>query len=165
MTIRNLVTITLLVVVFGSLGVFALRRGGQPPAEAPSQHASATQGGSVDAAAAVAAKVLVTYFTNNIRCESCRTIEALALRAVAEGFPAEAAAGTVKFRVINTDLPEHEHFVDHYAITNKIVIVSHQREGREVEWTACQDVWLHFDEPEAFFAHVREPIRTYLAGK
>ena len=164
MSARNLVTITLLLVVFGSLGVFALRRGGQPQGEARRQDEAATQGGNVDAAAA-AAKVLVTYFTSNTRCESCRTIEALAMRAVAEGFPAEAGAGTVKFRVVNTDQPEHEHFVDHYAITNKIVIVSHQREGREVEWTACQDVWLHFDEPEAFFAHVREPIRAYHAGK
>jgi hypothetical protein len=39
------------------------------------------------------------------------------------------------------------------------------RDGRETEWTGRQDVWLHFEEPEAFFTYVREPIRSYLAPK
>ncbi|HEX6813365.1 MAG TPA: nitrophenyl compound nitroreductase subunit ArsF family protein [Planctomycetota bacterium] len=153
MNARNLVTSLLLVVVFGSLGVFAWQRGMKPPATVPAEPATN------------AADVLVTYFTTNVRCVSCRTIEELTRRAVAEGFPAELAAGKVVFRVVNTDLPEHQHFVDHYTITNKTVVVSHQRDGREVEWTGRQDVWLHFGEPETFFTYVREPIRSYLAAK
>jgi len=170
MNVRNLVSSLLLVVVFGSVGVFAWQRSqGRPvaarPAAAPSAAESPTPGPVPAVDVATAAEVLVTYFTTNVRCVSCRTIEALAQRAVAEGFVEDVAAGKVAFRVVNTDLPEHQHFVDHYKITNKIVIVSHQRDGREVEWTPRQDVWVHFHEPETFFAYVREPIRAYLAAK
>lgn len=163
MNARKIVTMLLLVVVFGSLGVFAWRRSGQASAERPDPSVAAAPAGS-DAACA-AAQVLVTYFTTKVRCESCRTIEALARRAVAEGFADEVAAGRVVFRVVDTDLPEHAHFVDHYEIANKTVIVSHQRDGREIDWTGRQDVWLHLDDPETFFAYVREPIRDYLAQK
>ena len=108
---------------------------------------------------------MVTYFTTDVRCDSCRRIEALSQRAVLEGFPDEIAAGRVVFRVINTDLPENAHFVDRYAITNKIVVVSHQQGGDEVGWKGLQDVWLHLDEPDEFLPYVREPIRAYLAEK
>lgn len=151
---RKLTTSLLLVLVFGSLGVFAWRES-RPSADASTG----------DQAEHTTAAVLVTYFTTDVRCESCRTIEALARRAVAEGFPTELAAGEVAFRVVNTDRPEHRHFVDHYEITNKTVVVSHQRDGREVDWTGRQDVWLHFDEPATFFDYVREPIRAYLTAK
>ncbi len=152
MNARAILRLVLLLVVVGSLVVWVARRG-SPPRAAPDPAA---------AAAAAQARVLVTYFTTDVRCASCKTIEELSRRAVLEGFAAEVARGEVAFRVVNTDRPEHRHFVDRYEITNKVVIVSRQVAGEEVEWTPRQDVWLHFDEPDEFFAYVREPIRTYL---
>ena len=140
----------LLVVVGGSLLFWALRE--RPAADT----------GRVDPAAVAAAKVVVTYFTTDVRCDSCRTIEALSRRAVTEGFPAELASGALVFRVVNTDREENAHFVDHYEIANKTVIVSRQRDGAEVEWVSRQDVWLYLEEPETFLDYVRTPIRDYL---
>lgn len=157
MNLRSVARSLLLLLVFGSLAVFAWQRLRPTAATAATDAAAAHR--------AAAATVLVTYFTTDVRCDSCRTIEALTQRAVQEGFRDELAAGQVVFRVVNTDRPEHRHFVEHYEIANKTVIVSHQREGREVAWTGRQDVWLHFDEPETFFAYVREPIRAYLTAK
>lgn len=189
---RQLVSSLLLVAVFGSVGVFAWQRSqraaAKPPTDVPAPAVPAPTAPQVadgnaptpaaDAAAekpavpavpavdaAAKADVVVTYFTTNVRCESCRKIEALSRRAVVEGFPAELASGRVVFRVINTDEPEHAHYVDRYEITNKIVIVSHQQGGKEVEWKGLQDVWLHLDEPDEFLPYVREPIKAYLAGK
>lgn len=194
MNSRQLIRSILLVVVFGSLGVFAWQRSqtsaSSSPTALPASPAilssnppaadgnlpvpAAIESGAISQPAvppapvvdpAAKADVVATYFTTNVRCVSCRTIEALSQRAVVEGFPTEVAAGKVVFRVINTDLPEHAHYVDHYAITNKIVIVSHQRDGKEVEWKGLQDVWVHFHEPDTFLTYVREPIRAFLAGK
>lgn len=151
----------LLLVVFGSLGVFVWRRvsaAAAEPAVIPAQ-------APAPADPVAAADVVVTYFTTDVRCDSCRKIEALSRRAVLEGFPDAVLAGRVLFRMINTDRPEHRHYLEHYEIANKTVIVSHQRQGKEVEWTGRQDVWLHLDEPETFFAYVREPIAAYLAAK
>ena len=157
MNLRTATTSLLLLIVFGSLAVFAWQR---------LRPTAATAATDADAARrAAAATVLVTYFTTDVRCDSCRTIEALSQRAVVEGFPAEVAAGKVVFRVINTDRPEHAHYVDHYSITNKIVVVSHQRDGKEVAWQGLQDVWVHFREPDEFLPYVREPIQAFLAEK
>jgi|JRYL01.1.fsa_nt_gb hypothetical protein len=151
MSPRAWLRLGLLTIVLGSVGVWIARRD------------TRTDETAAPTAEAVArAKVLVTYFTTDMRCKTCRILEDLSRRTVQEGFPDEIARGDVLFRVVNTDRAEHHAYVDHYAITNKIVIVSRQRDGQEVEWTPRQDIWLHYDEPAEFFAYVREPIATYL---
>jgi hypothetical protein len=157
MATKGIVRGVLLAIVVGSLAFVALR--GRGAGEV------AANGGSEPSAAAVsAAKVVVTYFTTDVRCVSCRTIEALAQRAVVEGFPAELARGEVVFRIVNTSRSEHAHFVEHYGITNKTVVVSHQQDGKELAWTGRQEVWGLFKEPDRFLAYVREPVRSYLGG-
>ena len=136
----------------GACCVYAVRKAGAraPAAPTPALHDVGK------------AEVVVTYFTTDVRCTSCLTIEELSRRAIEQGFPAEVADGRVVFRVLNTDRPENAVYKDHYELANKTVIVSHQANGREVAWTNRQDVWLLLDEPEPFFAYVREPVRGYL---
>jgi len=159
MQARSAIRVLLLLVVVGSLVAFGIKRakgvGGPVEGAATSESAAVAVPEDV--------QVLVTYFTTDVRCTSCRTIEELSRKAIEEGFPQEVASGAVAFRVVNTDQPEHAHFVDEYGLTNKTVIVSHRRAGAELEFTDRQDVWLLLDEPEPFFAYVREPVRAYLA--
>lgn len=143
----------LLLIVFGSVGAYALQKSRKPDADPTTGSALQNM---------TAATVVVTYFTTDVRCASCRTIEKLSRQAIEEGFPKEFANGEVVFRVLNTDRPENQHFVDDYEIANKTVIVSHQKSGEESEWTNRQDVWLLFKEPDEFFAYVREPVKRYL---
>jgi len=150
---RAMLRVGLLAAVVASLAIWATRPAVKVPSTAASEVATTTH-----------AKVMVTYFTNNVRCKTCRIIEDLSRRAVHEGFPEEIARGEVHFRVVNFDQDEHRHFVDHYSITNKIVIVSRQNDGKETEWTPRQDVWLHYQEPEQFLSYVRAPIAEYLKG-
>lgn len=145
---------SLLLVVFGSIALYAVKK-------SRGEHTDTTT--TVPAANVTAAKVVVTYFTTDVRCDSCRTIEALSRQAIDAGFPSEVKNGSVVFRVLNTDRAENEHFLDDYEIANKTVIVSHQNNGKEAEWINRQDVWLLLDEPEAFFSYVREPVRQYLS--
>ena len=126
--------------------------------------ASPTDTSLADKSMAGGARVLVTYFTTDVRCVSCREIERLSRLAVEEGFPEQIASGEVVFRVVNTDRPEHRHFVADYGLTNKTVIVSNQADGKEIAWTNRQDVWLLFHEPAKFFAYVSEPVMAYLGG-
>lgn len=149
---KSILRWSLLLVVFGSLGIYALQQTGNKAAAAtaPTLHDVGK------------AEVVVTYFTTDVRCTSCLTIEELSRRAIEEGFPAEVGDGRVVFRVLNTDRPENAAYKDHYELANKTVIVSHQANGREVEWSNRQDVWLLLDEPEPFFAYVRAPVRDYL---
>jgi len=145
----------LLLIVFGSIGVYAWQRSQKNAPQPASTSTTAAQTTN-------AASVVVTYFTTDVRCASCRTIEKLTRQAIEEGFPEEVARGDVVFQVLNTDRDENHHFVDDYEITNKTVIVSHRQNGQEAEWANRQDVWLLLDEPDEFFAYVREPVLRYL---
>lgn len=153
MNSKSVLRWALLLIVAGSLGAYAVQKTRRHVAEPTVGTASQDT---------AAASVVVTYFTTDVRCVSCRTIEQLSRQAVEEGFPKEFASGEVVFRVLNTDSPENRHFVDDYEIASKTVIVSHQEDGKETEWTDRQDVWLLFDEPDEFFAYVREPVTRYL---
>jgi hypothetical protein len=143
----------LLLIVFGSVAVYAWQQSHKPEQQA------APDSPLLDSKVAT---VVVTYFTTDVRCDSCRTIEKLSRQAIEEGFPNEVASGAVLFRVLNTDRTENQHFVEDYEIANKTVIISHQQNGKETQWLNRQDVWLLLDEPTEFLAYVREPVRRFL---
>ncbi len=129
-------------------------------------HPTHTASGAAPAAPAPAALprdgVVVTYFTTNVRCPSCRQIEALARQAVATHFGAGENRDRIVFQVINTDLPENRHFVDHYQIAAKTVIVSRRENGAETDWINLQDVWLKLGDPAGFDAYVTEAVTRRL---
>ncbi len=152
----RLVRFLLLALVLGSVAVFASR---QLQREAAARNPGTP---SIPTSAVLPLRVVVTYFTMGTRCDSCRKIEALASRAVNEGFASDLAAGTVVFRVVDTDLPENASYLDHYDLANKTVIVSREESGVEKEWVDRQDVWVLLDEPERFLAYVQEPVRRFL---
>ena len=153
MNTKSVLRWVLLLVVFGSVAAYAWQK---------THAAAAADTPGATAQDATGATVVVTYFTTDVRCDSCRTIETLSRQAIAEGFPDEVQRGEVVFRVLNTDRAENQHFVNDYEIANKTVIVSHQQNGTEVEWANRQDVWLLFEQPMEFFDYVREPVRRYL---
>ena len=116
------------------------------------------------AAAAAAREVIVTYFTTNIRCESCLTIERLTRESLDKCFAAELADGRVRFQMINTSLPENRHFTDDYDISLKTVVVSDRRAGREVGWKRFDQVWDLLDDPAAFHTMLCDGIHGVLGA-
>lgn len=116
----------------------------------------------VDEAALPADGVVVTYFTTDIRCANCRTIEALSRESVSTRFPEDFKSGRVVFRVINTDRPEHKHFLDDYKLVSKTVIVSRRKAGMERDWVNLQDVWLKLSDPAGFVDYVGDAVKRYL---
>ena len=58
--------------------------------------------------------VKVYYLHGNIRCPTCRTIEAYAQEAVETGFADELKSGKVQWQVINYESPGNEHYALEY---------------------------------------------------
>jgi len=105
---------------------------------------------------------VVTYFTTNVRCASCRKIEELTRQTVQNRFPGAMASGSLVFRIINTDEPENRHFVDDYQLVSKSVIIAKRRNGEEVEWKNLQDIWLKLSAPDEFETYIRTAIEETL---
>ncbi len=148
--------IALLALAFAGVVVWAWRSFGPAPAPAAGTSQSAPEPGHL---------VLVTYFTTGQRCPACLKIERQTREAVHAGFPAELAAGAIRFRTINFDRPENKHFIDDYGLAFKTVVVSEHRHGKVVKWERYDQVWDLAGEPEAFAAFLQKGIRSHLKAE
>jgi len=106
--------------------------------------------------------VLVTYFTSNVRCKTCLTIEKLTREAINEEFAPELASKEIVFQTINYDEPENKHYTKDYGLAFKTVVVSERKKGKEVRWAKYDDVWKLHSTPAAFKTYLQTGIRQHL---
>ncbi len=130
---------------------------------AEADHASASESTAAPASPSTHQRTVVaTYFHGNIRCTTCRKVEAYAREAVEEGFAPQIASGVVAFRAVNVDDAENRHFVEDYQLTNKSVVVTDELDGRVERWVKLDDVWSLVGNRPAYVAYVQDGVRGYL---
>ena len=153
MSARRVVQVVLLAVVAVTL-VIVLRPQGDKSS------------GSVAArpnAALTGTSFVAYYFHGDVRCDTCRSIEAQAESAVRSGFPEELAAGTLEWKTVNTDQPENTHFTEDFGLTHSTVVLV-ERDGSETRrFTSLDDVWeLVHDEDDQFRLYVQNEITNWM---
>ena len=102
------------------------------------------------------------YFHGTRRCNTCRTIEAYTQQALEKNFDDQLQAGTLEWKVINTEEPDNEHFVtDFDLVSSSLVLV--ERKGNDVlRHEILQEAWtLVRDEPR-FIEYVQKSVQGYL---
>ncbi len=109
-------------------------------------------------------QVVVTYFTTNVRCKSCLSIEALTRETVEERFAEELAGKTLVFQTINIDLPENKHFIEQYQLSFKTVVLSSMKEGEQAGFMKMDKVWELLHTPETFKNYLAEGIAETFAA-
>ncbi|MBN2253386.1 MAG: hypothetical protein JW701_06780, partial [Kosmotogaceae bacterium] len=111
MKLKRTVRICLLVFVSISIAYFAYD-------EINLLHKSSATGKSVlvqieDPSLPVDYSVLY-YFHGTIRCKACLDMEAYAKEALETHFNSQYKAGTLRWEVVNIDLPENYHYLEDY---------------------------------------------------
>jgi len=132
------------------------RGGGSDPAAARSQ-ASPSAKTNVPAH-----RVLVTYFHGDVRCPTCKKLDALSREAMEQGFAKELAAGTVVFQAINIDRAENKHFIDDYQLVTKSLVVADERDGKAGRWLNLEKIWDLVGNHDAYMMYVRGTVRDLL---
>jgi hypothetical protein len=152
--IRKASTILLVLVAIAGVtaAVYRQSSGPAPATLEPEARADGTTG----------PRVTVTYFTTNVRCASCIRIEELTRETVHARFADLLEAGKVSFRMINTDDPGNQHYIQDYQLVSKSVVVSESLNGEELEWVNLQDIWLLLRDEQAFADYVAGAVSTYL---
>ncbi|HNT36095.1 MAG TPA: nitrophenyl compound nitroreductase subunit ArsF family protein [bacterium] len=107
-------------------------------------------------------KVIAYYFHGNVRCTTCRKIEAFAKESVEKGFAAEIEAGLVEWKTVNVEQAENEHFVQDYQLTTRSVVLSEVVDGTERRWKNLERVWQLVADQQLFSDYVQEQLREYL---
>lgn len=110
-------------------------------------------------------RIVATYFYGDVRCATCRKIEAYSKEAVEEGFAKEIASGTVVFQAINTDRSENKHYVQDYKLMMKSLIIAKETDGKVVEWVNLPKIWQLTGNQDEFMAYVREGVQSFLDAK
>ena len=156
---KTIVRILLLAFALGSLAVWGSKEWAKSKAIAEAAAAPKVE----ETLPQVEGKqVVMTYFLNDVRCPSCKKIEALTVKTAKEDFAEELASGRLVLRIVNFDEPENDHYIRDYQLTTKSVVISERLNGQEVNWTNMDEVWTLLGEPQKFRAYLAEPIRKHL---
>ena len=110
------------------------------------------------------ARVIGYYLHGDIRCSSCRRIEAFSKEALKKYFSKELSDGRLKIKVVNVENDENQHFIKDYALSFQTVILSRRVNGKEVAWRNLKDVWKYLGDKAAFFKYIKDETTAMLRG-
>jgi hypothetical protein len=108
------------------------------------------------------AEVIAYYFHGNLRCRTCRTIEAYSQEAIRSAFADELASGRLAWRVVNIDEPENKHFIRDFELVTKSLVITEYQGGEVTRWENLKQVWQLVRDKEQFFDYVRSSTRKFL---
>ena len=86
-------------------------------------------------------KVIAYYFHGTFRCTTCRTIEKYSKEAIELYFAKEMKNGTLEFRPVNVEEPENRHYSQDYQLFSRALVLSLNKDGKEVKWKNLTEVW------------------------
>jgi len=106
--------------------------------------------------------VVVYYFHGEVRCNTCRTIEALSHRTLKQEFTRALDEGKIEWHVINIEKPENEHFVEAYQMFTSSLVIQKIQDGDKTDWKTLEKVWDLVGDENAFMSYVQGEIDTLL---
>jgi hypothetical protein len=113
-------------------------------------------------ATTAAPRVIAYYFHGNTRCATCRKIEAYADEAIHQGFAEMLENGSLTWRVVNVDEPEHRHFIDDFQLVTRSVVLAEYDDDEIVRWKNLDKVWQLVRKKDAFVDYVQGETGEFL---
>ena len=107
-------------------------------------------------------KVIAYYFHGTFRCTTCRTIEKYSKEAIELYFAKEMKNGTLEFRPVNVEEPENRHYSQDYQLFSRALVLSLNKDGKEVKWKNLTEVWTLVGDREKFFQYVKDEVAQFL---
>jgi len=121
-----------------------------------------TFGSAVQAADLPKDRVAVMYFHRTQRCPTCLKMGSYVEEAVENGFPNQAADGSVGFYLIDYQAAGNAGLAKAYKITGPTLIVAKVTDNKVTGYENLTDIWTKVREKADFLAYVRENIAAYL---
>ncbi len=107
-------------------------------------------------------EVVLYYFHGARRCNTCRTIESYAQEAVEGKFKDALGAGTLSWTVLNTDEPEHSHFVKDFGLVSSSLVLVALDGGEVVRHEVLQEAWTLVRDKPRFIEYVQVSVGKFL---
>jgi hypothetical protein len=107
-------------------------------------------------------KVLIYYFHGSTRCTSCYRFETYSKELIKDYFKDALESGKLEFKVINVEDRGNQHYADYYQLYTKTIVLSLEKNGREVKWKNLNKIWEYVNDKPGFFDYVKGEINAYL---
>ena len=126
--------------------------------------------GGVAAAPGAPAKIeavrdglVVYYFHGNLRCPTCRSIEAQAQETVQTRFASQLSKGEVTWKIVNYEQPAAKPLAAKFEIQMPVVVLARMQDGQVADWKRLDEVWAMVGDKPGFAKYVRGEIERMLA--
>ena len=102
------------------------------------------------------------YFHGTVRCKACLDMEANAKKALETYFSSQYEAGTLRWEVVNIDLPENYHFLEDYIIMYNTLVIQQYIDGKPGKWKELWHAWDLSEKEDQYIEYVRDEVATFL---
>jgi hypothetical protein len=122
------------------------------------------EAGSTDSGDPALPKDYVTlyYFHGTIRCQTCLDMESNAKKVLETYFSSRVEDGTLRWQVVNIDLPENYHYVDEYIIMYNTLVINSYKHHDAGEWKELWKAWDLSEKGEEYIQYVRDEVASFL---
>lgn len=107
-------------------------------------------------------KLIAYYFHGSYRCPTCRKLEQYSKEAIEDNFKDALSQGKIEFKVINVEDRGNEHFVDDYQLYTKALVISLNKDGKEIKYKNLEKIWDYVGNKDKFFEYINEEINNFL---
>lgn len=107
-------------------------------------------------------KVIAYYFHGNVRCVTCKKIEALTKESIDSDYAADLKKGNLEWRVVNIDLPENKHYIKDYQLYTRSVVLSDLHKGEQSRWKNLEKVWTLVRDHDQFVSYIQKEVASFL---
>ena len=107
-------------------------------------------------------KIVAYYFHGNVRCMTCRKLEAFSREAINTGFAQELQQGRLEWRIVNVDEPTNRHFIEDYQLHTRSLVLVDMHNGKQTRWKNLDKIWQLVRNKQGFFQYVQSEINEYL---
>jgi len=142
------------------VGGYLLAHAGDSPTTENRPTSSTTVAG--DSTTTVSHQVVAYYFHGNVRCATCRKIEAYTKEAIDSAFTSDLMNGSVKWLVINVDSSQNKHFINDFQLYTRSVILSDLHKGQQKRWKNLDQVWTLAGNKAEFVKYIQSEVKAYL---
>jgi hypothetical protein len=125
---------------------------------------AATPADTARTAAPAARRLVAYYFHGNVRCATCRKLEAYSREAIEGAFAAELKNGRVVWQPVNYDEKPNRHYLKDYKLYTKALVIVDEAGGQTKRWKNLEKIWQLVGDKPAFLRYVQTETRAFLAA-
>jgi hypothetical protein len=107
-------------------------------------------------------RTIAYYFHGDVRCNTCEKIEAYTRDALFANFDEAIKNGRLDWRIVNTDKPENEHFVEDFQLTTRSVVLVDMDGEAQTRWKNLDRIWDLVGRKKRFQQYIIDETMSYL---